>query len=470
MSCFRSPIRSLLNVPSSKLFGRVTRNAQFPFHRPLSSGLIGPSSDDDYYARHLDFPADLKGFTESGLMWAAAKADAQALEITPEEYMKSVTTRRKKFISDGVLFDRAVLMDSLRNELDERGTFTLLLGGKSVGKSLILRSLAEEYNKAGGKVVVVNMRLTGHTGLTASIVKSIEALDPAFKRDFFVEVLRATVVAASTVALPNFSAPIDTASRAVLDSALKKVAPEEAIAAFATTAAKSGKVACIIVDEANVAFSEKSPEGKERAQSVLRLFTALTKETSMLNVLLASSEYGYPYRMKKELKFNLANIGKTVFAGEVPPACMRELLVEKWGLGPGLSKLCLAAYGGHIYYTAKALSELSLQKQDFAAEDVCPPIVYSGIVQCLDAEAEHPGMTDLLRKVAVSGFAPIEKIDDPRVDMMVKKNVAGFVVKGSLVVGLPRSVWVCGAKYGLIPASQQVRLMIGEVLSREGLL
>ena len=120
--------------------------------------------------------------------------------------------------------------------------------------------------------------------------------------------------------------------------------------------------------------------------------------------------------------------------------------------------------------TVTALSELSLQKHDFAAEDVGPPTVYSGIVECLEAEAEHPGMIDLLRDVAVYGFAPIEEIDDPRADMMVKKDVAGFVKKGSLVVGLPRSVWGCGGKFGLIPASQQVRLMIGKILSREGLL
>ena len=91
------------------MFGRVTRNAQFPFHRRLSlgtSGLIGTSSDDDYYARRLVFPADLKGFTESGLMWAAAKADAQALEITPEEYMDSVKTSIGQFISGSGLFDR----------------------------------------------------------------------------------------------------------------------------------------------------------------------------------------------------------------------------------------------------------------------------------------------------------------------------------------------------------------------------
>jgi hypothetical protein len=42
------------------------------------------------------------------------------------------------------------------------------------------------------------------------------ALDPVFNRNFL-EKLRATMVVASTVALPNLSAPIDTASRALLD-------------------------------------------------------------------------------------------------------------------------------------------------------------------------------------------------------------------------------------------------------------
>jgi hypothetical protein len=471
-SCVCAMIKFLLFNLS--VFGRVTRrNAQFSCHRPLYSGLIGPSSDKDYYARRLDLnSADLKGFTESGLMWAAAEADAQALEITPEEYMNRVETSIDQFISDGVLFDRRdALMNHLRSGLGERRAFTLLLGGKNVGKSLILRSLAEEYNKAGAIVVVVNMRLTGHNGLTASIVKAVEALDdPAFKSEFF-ERMRASMVAASTEALPDFSVPIDTAeSRAVLISDLKKVAPEYVIRAFAATAAKGDKVACIIVDEADVAFSEESTEGKERAQSVLRLFTALTKELRKMSVLLASEEYAYPYRMKKELDFNLANIDNFIFAGEVPPGRMRELLVEKWGLGPGLSELCLDAYGGHVHYTSKALSDLSFYKQEFAAEDVCPPMVYSGIVQCLDAEAEHPGMTDLLINMAVYGFAPIDTINDPRADMMAKKSVAGLVDKSSLVVGLPRSVWDCGDNYGLIPASQQVRLMIGVVLSRKGLL
>ncbi|KAJ1420036.1 hypothetical protein B484DRAFT_465973, partial [Ochromonadaceae sp. CCMP2298] len=238
-----SPIRSLLNVPC-KLSGRA-RRAQFSCYRSLASGLIGPSSNDDYYARQLDFPADLQVFTTPGVM--------------------------RKFFSSGVLFDRDDIINSISNELSNQGTFTLLLGGKSVGKSLILLTLAEEYNEAGGKAVVVNMRLTGSKGLTASLVESIEELDPAFKRDVWELLRKGTAL-----------------------------------------------------------------EDKERAQSILRLFTALTKETRTLNVLLASSEYVYPYRLREELEFKVANIGKTVFASEVPPACMREFLVEKWGLGPGL--------------------------------------------------------------------------------------------------------------------------------------
>ena len=54
-------------------------------------------------------------------------------------------------------------------------------------------------------------------------------------------------------------------------------------------------------------------------------------------------------------------------AGEVPPKRMRELLEKKWGVGPRLTNLCIAAYGGHIHYTAMAITELSLRKEDFSA-------------------------------------------------------------------------------------------------------
>ena len=162
--------------------------------------------------------------------------------------------------------------------------------------------------------------------------------------------------------------------------------------------------------------------------------------------------------------FTLDNIGNVVVAGEVPPNSMRKLLKERWGMGPRLTSLCLAAYGGHIHYTAMAISKLSLRKEDFSANMVYPIDVKDGIDACIAAEGKHPGMLTLLHNLAVFGFAEIENSDNPRAQMLVKLNVAGYVNNGSFVVGLPASVWQKGATSGLVPASQEVRLMIGAAL------
>ncbi len=61
-------------------------------------------------------------------------------------------------------------------------------------------------------------------------------------------------------------------------------------------------------------------------------------------------------------RFNLANIGNGWVDGEVRPQRMHELLRDRWSMGPRLTKLCVGAYGGHIHYTAMAISKLSLRK------------------------------------------------------------------------------------------------------------
>jgi hypothetical protein len=189
----------------------------------------------------------------------------------------------------------------------------------------------------------------------------------------------------------------------------------------------------------------------------------------MLNVLFASSEYSYPFRLKEDVGFNLADIGKVVVAGEVPPNKMGKLLRDKWKLGPRLINHCLAWYGGHIYSTVEAISSLSLRKEDFSADMAGPSGMYAGIVECVAAEAKHPGMIDLLRNISVFGFASIGTPSDPRTQLLVKSNVAGYVDIVSFAVGLPLAVWDSGVNFGLVPASQQVRIMIGKVLSSRGL-
>jgi hypothetical protein len=101
---------------------------------------------------------------------------------------------------------------------------------------------------------------------------------------------------------------------------------------------------------------------------------------------------------------------------------MRELLTKHWGLGERLAECCLATYGDHVYRTSMAISGLSLRKGTFKAEHATPAVLYSNIDQCFEAEDRHPGTIELLRQVVVHGWAPLQKHNDPRAELLSLKN------------------------------------------------
>jgi hypothetical protein len=115
-----------------------------------------------------------------------------------------------------------------------------------------------------------------------------------------------------------------------------------------------------------------------------------------------------------------------------------------------------------------AISGLSLRKENFKAEHANPAALYSNIEECFQAEDQHPGTIELLRQVAVHGWAPLQKHNEPRAELLSLRYVAGVVNSVSPVVGLLVDVWNGGAKHGLVAASQHVRLMIGEMLHHRG--
>merc|ERR1711924_530160 len=136
----------------------------------------------------------------------------------------------------------------------------------------------------------------------------------------------------------------------------------------------------------------------------------------------------------------------------------------------GLAECCLAAYGGHVWTTSKAIRNLSLQKEAFRAHSPAPLGVYSGIMTCIKADKDHPGTIELLKGMAVRGWAPLAEANDPLAHLISLHNVGGVVNMGSLVVGLPNTAWEQGYVYAIIPASQMVRLMIAHSLSQLGIL
>ena len=184
--------------------------------------------------------------------------------------------------------------------------------------------------------------------------------------------------------------------------------------------------------------------------------------------MLVSSEHAFPYRLRDpKLNFNLDNFNGYIYAGEVPPKEMYDLLTVKWGVESNVALALINIYGGHIYDMKEALSRLHLEKEKF--DYFFDSNLSSNVQECLDwrfeKEEDNVRMRETLRKLAVTGFVLLEKIDDPVAKVISANNVGGVVKKSGIVVGLNRQVWQgTESKYGIVPSKQSMRLVIAEML------
>jgi hypothetical protein len=239
------------------------------------------------------------------------------------------------------------------------------------------------------------------------------------------------------------------------------------LAKVAETAQAQGCLLCLIVDEANLIFpAPPGPPGSAlpaapptpaqlSAQLQLAKLVELTKQSRQMNVLLVSSEYTYPHRLRNGHFFNTTNFTDVLFAGEVPPAAMRQLLVQRWGLGPRLADVFVAFYGGHVHMAALALEKLSQQLDEFNCEEVAPSGVLSAIVDCIEGDGSGEPMVAMLRALAARGLAPVSSEANAQAQALSLANVGGLVTTSSRVAGLPQGLR-SGVNFGVVPSSQFV--------------
>lgn len=148
--------------------------------------LAGVGPGGAFYAPRLtDLRAAGALISKRGLLWAAAQADAAGRGQTAEGYIADVKRAAIDFVASNELVDRAAIVGALCSLVgSDKGTFSLLVGPKDVGKSLILRSLPAtlDEDELGRKVVIVSARSTS-TDLVQGIidgVKEDESLRTAF--------------------------------------------------------------------------------------------------------------------------------------------------------------------------------------------------------------------------------------------------------------------------------------------------
>jgi hypothetical protein len=157
----------------------------------------------------------------------------------------------------------------------------------------------------------------------------------------------------------------------------------------------------------------------------------------------------------------MVDLTRYIFAGEVPPDKMYELLTTKWGIGHNLAVTLIDHYGGHIYDILLRLEALNSMGEGFVPGS---QLQADSVLECLEFNGDKPHMRELLTQIAEKGFAPLSTKKDREAEVISKNNVGGLVQKDmSNVIGLPDSVW---GKHmiGLIPSKQSIRLVIAKVL------
>ena len=330
-------------------------------------GLVG---DEKSYARQVDgnFFADVKN---SSFFLKALKEDAGEKQVDADAHLKTVRLNAKKFMKGSTIVDRKAFIQSLTDAIFEDGLLILVLGGKSVGKSLVVSYVVDQVRQAQGSsrtVVLANLRRGGATdfyqavfGAAAEQQGLAEKLPSLFK-----EV--ATIASGLAAAAENLNAATATLATSVRNI-IGIMQPEQKALTFSKlvkSIQETGNGTTIIIDEANLALPNDGNDAKaETAKTALAQITGETKEAFQASVVLISSEHGYPFKLAKA-GLNLVDIKNIVIAPEVPPFDMFKMLTDHWGMGHRLARLFVATYGGSIDAVYTALGNLMSTGDQFS--------------------------------------------------------------------------------------------------------
>jgi len=443
----------------------------------------------EYYTSSLkmDSDEDVAWLFQLGLLWDAASKDASERNVTTHEYVNDVLDAINEFQASDEVHDREDFYAFLDLIKRSNGSLRLVLGGKSVGKSLVLGDFKSKLEKSTEYFpLLVDGRDFSGDSLPAGIVRGLK---PFFKRGIgqlsnteedAIEFLKTAYLALKSVSADTaqpfrelFESEDSKDSEKlydqiliILDSISKsgKLTAPKALQFFVELAEIRRERPVLIVDEANEVLGlGRGPSSKSRT---LDLIVKLTKQEKRLHVILASTEYAYPYLLEDN-GLNLNDIGGVFFAGEIPPKSMWELLVTKKkggegdeyliGMGENMARLLIASYGGHLLRMIKALLSLTLEKEDFFLGQNLNPIG-SNITRVLK-QFPRDGLR-YLRKMAECGFALVSEPSEPVVEMIVRCNIGGIIDVHGTVVDVPDSVWTSSSGYGLVPISESARNLI----------
>ena len=193
--------------------------------------------------------------------------------------LTEIVQKADAFMSDlDIIWDREDLKDSLKSVFAQDNQFVCLLGGKSTGKTLVIRNFEKTRM---GTVFVVNLRR--HSDILEGLLKVLE--ERVTRVDFLNTegtIKTAGELGAIAAEIAGKKKEYERLVKFFEAISRNNNATRSLEALIEELVKKSGDKITLIIDEANIAFTIKPETTRKEIIAVrdaLQLFTFLTKET-----------------------------------------------------------------------------------------------------------------------------------------------------------------------------------------------
>ena len=381
-----------------------------------------------------------------------ARKAADELRVDANKYLANVSMLAENFTNSNEIINRESFQTALRQAMMET-KFTLVLGAKSLAKSLIKNHMVMQVENAPNSkltILDVDMREDPNRELFAWIFERLEkkcqSMQGWWGKGW------AMIKAITTVKVNAKIANVEVQAEA----SGEKESPKRVLTAvIGELKKKIGNASCIIVDEANLALPG---DDEARAQKALQYFVMLTKQQKRASVVLISSEFAYPYRLRNA-SMNLRDIRNIIIANEIPKDEMVELMVTKWKMSQELAEEFHLYFGGDVDVCERAVEKL-IQKGD-RFDPIADVLGSDGLSMC----ANNPAARKHLENMADQGWSPVKNVDeDAAAALIAEKNVGGVLPRHAQVFGGPKDMFKDQHEYALVPAGTLMRWKIAKAL------
>ncbi|CAJ1341382.1 unnamed protein product [Effrenium voratum] len=385
---------------------------------------------------------------------ACEAAKEAGLEV--EQYICNVGEAADKFTKSKEVVDRDAFVAAIKDAMFSQA-FTLVLGGKNLGKTLVLKGAtcaAENEVQANLTIIDIDMREDPNKPLFSAIFDRIDKKTPSFRK-----LLAKFAPKLASDFIQFLSRRKTTKTSDLVEQLLSPKVTLRGI--ISTLLEKQGNRTCLMVDEANLALPGLLDSDHAEATRALQFLVMLTKQEQVASVVLISSELAYPYRLQA-CGMNLQDVQKIVIANEVPKGEMLNLMVKRWNMSEDLAEQFFAYCGGNIDLCCRGVKNLHELEEDF---DPFALIDCPGLPSC----AADPDAKKHLRNLVKQGWSPVYDVEmDGAAKLIAGKNVGGIIPRRAIAFDRPKGIWDGKHEYALVPSGTLMRWKIAKELERMG--